>query len=85
MGRGDPGRAGRHLGGASAARPQAGLPTIGLDLGARTAEETAISITAEIIAPTHHGTGRSLSNGTGPIHPAHDRPLATEAPHFLNA
>ena len=26
VGRGDPGRAGRHLGGASAARPQAGLP-----------------------------------------------------------
>ena len=46
------------------------------DFGAHTPEETAISITAEIIAHTHHGTGRSLSNGTGPIHPAHDRPLA---------
>ncbi|GAA2590976.1 XdhC family protein [Streptomyces roseoviolaceus] len=44
---------------------------IGLDLGARTPEETAISITAEIIASTHRGTGLPLSQATGPIH----RPL----------
>lgn len=37
-------------------------------------------------SPTpHYGTGWSLSNGTGPIHATHDRPLAREAPHFLNA
>ncbi|SDP57564.1 xanthine dehydrogenase accessory factor [Streptomyces sp. cf386] len=43
---------------------------IGLDLGAHTPEETALSIAAEIIAHTHHGSGAPLSGGAGPIHRA---------------
>lgn len=41
---------------------------IGLDLSAHTPEETAISITAEIIAHSNRATGLPLSRGTGPIH-----------------
>jgi xanthine dehydrogenase accessory factor len=41
---------------------------IGLDLGARTPEETAISIAAEIIAGRWGGTGSRLAAGAGRIH-----------------
>ncbi|MFC7814139.1 MULTISPECIES: XdhC family protein [unclassified Streptomyces] len=41
---------------------------IGLDLGARTPEETALSIAAEIVALRHGGTGAPLTGGAAPIH-----------------
>ncbi|MEW2166081.1 XdhC/CoxI family protein [Streptomyces sp. NPDC007084] len=47
---------------------------IGLDLGARTPEETALSIASEIVANRRGGTGRSLTGAHTPIH--HD-PAAT--------
>ncbi|MEW2548484.1 XdhC/CoxI family protein [Streptomyces sp. NPDC047002] len=43
---------------------------IGLDLGARTPEETALSIAAEIVAVRHGGTGAPLTAGRTPIHRA---------------
>ena len=41
---------------------------IGLDLGARTPEETAISIAAEIIAGRWGGSGERLAQTEGRIH-----------------
>ena len=41
---------------------------VGLDLGARTPEETAVSIAAEIIAARWSGTGRRLVELSGRIH-----------------
>jgi xanthine dehydrogenase accessory factor len=41
---------------------------IGLDLGARTPEETALSIAAEIIAHRHGATGAPLKGAHTPIH-----------------
>lgn len=41
---------------------------IGLDLGARTPEETAISIAAEIIQNRWGASGRPLTRSAGPIH-----------------
>jgi xanthine dehydrogenase accessory factor len=49
---------------------------IGLDLGARTPEETAVAVAAEIVASRRGGGCLPLSAGSGPIH--HD--LARTAP-----
>ncbi|MBM3689273.1 MAG: XdhC family protein [Actinobacteria bacterium] len=46
---------------------------IGLDLGARTPEETAISIAAEVIQDRWGGSGHRLTATSGPIHPGAPR------------
>jgi xanthine dehydrogenase accessory factor len=53
---------------------------IGLDLGGRTPEETAVSIGAEIIASRWGGTGRPLSELSTPIHGMTDRAAARPLP-----
>ena len=51
---------------------------IGLDLGGRTPDETALSILAEIVAVRHGASGRPLSQRDGPVHaPVAEVRLAT--------
>ncbi|MDF6045716.1 XdhC family protein [Streptomyces sp. JH14] len=49
---------------------------IGLDLGARTPEETALSIAAEIVADRRGGSGVSLTGAHTPIHHEGGQPPA---------
>jgi xanthine dehydrogenase accessory factor len=52
---------------------------IGLDLGACTPEETAVSIAAEIIASTGGGSGKPLRSMKAPIHPCTTSPTSSSA------
>ncbi|MBF6191622.1 XdhC family protein [Nocardia implantans] len=51
---------------------------IGLELGGRTPEETAVAIGAEIVAVRHGGSARSLSDTERPIHPVETGDAAGE-------
>ncbi len=42
---------------------------VGLDLGGRSPEETALAILAEIVAVRNRADARPLCEGTGAVHP----------------
>ncbi len=52
---------------------------IGLDLGGRSPEETALSILAEIVAVRHGRSGLPLADTTGPLHAPHADAIETDA------
>jgi xanthine dehydrogenase accessory factor len=56
---------------------------IGLDLGGRTPQETAIAIVAEIVAARHGGSGRRLAAVTTPIHSSTEAPTDAKDPVCL--
>ncbi|MGY1496488.1 XdhC family protein [Streptomyces sp. QTS52] len=56
---------------------------IGLDLGARTPEETALSIASEIVANRRGGSGVSLTGAHTPIH--HDVTSASEPAGWIGS
>jgi xanthine dehydrogenase accessory factor len=51
---------------------------VGLDLGGRTPEETAISIAAEIVALRHNRGGGRLTGGSRALHPQEETPLVQQ-------
>lgn len=57
---------------------------LGLDLGARTPEETAVSIMSEVVAEHWGGSGRPLRTGSAPIHQPSGGTAAAEHTHPLS-